>query len=73
MQLLNLCSVLLLQSDLLVGLGSSASVSQVGSSVASIVILSCELQYRLLVCSVRCDFSVHVSVWQSGCVVLCVR
>ena len=53
--------MLLLQSSLVVGLGSSASVSQVGSNVA-IVILSCELQCGLLVCSVRYDLGVYVSV-----------
>lgn len=55
-QLLNLCPRL--PSSLVVGLGSSDSVSQVGSNVASTVIFSVDLSG----CSVRCDLSVRVSV-----------
>ena len=49
-QMLNLRLMLLLQSGLVAGLGKSTRVSQAGSSVASIAILSC-VQCGLLVCS----------------------
>ena len=71
MQLLNLRPLLLLKTGLVVGLGNSAKVSQVGSSVASTVILSCELQCGLLVCSVCISACGKLAVYGSAmCVIV---